>query len=212
MKSSYDGSHWGLSDWYPEIEKGIKEALINGDDFTTGWYSSKKEIASAKITMKNRWLEVEVSVSDDFDINGYASLEMDFRRSPTPHSIRWNIDSVRKMIDEAWNQAEKDQENNYTFAMYSIHNKKGNWVETYLVNVFGETEQPPGDNYHQWGWQEETTKLPPNVKEHLQKLMEQGKDTINFKGWIAKKVLGPPIDILNEQSPSYFDKYISGDR
>ena len=45
-----DGSHHGLTNWYPKVEAAIVEALAAGQPFTTGWYGSKKEIASARIT------------------------------------------------------------------------------------------------------------------------------------------------------------------
>jgi hypothetical protein len=38
MEKSYDGSKWGLADWYEDVEKGIKEALESRkENWTTGW-------------------------------------------------------------------------------------------------------------------------------------------------------------------------------
>ncbi len=70
MATSLDGSHWGLHDWYPEIEAGIKKALKRKTPWTTGWYSSKKEIASARLEFDGHTITAEVSVSDDFDTPG----------------------------------------------------------------------------------------------------------------------------------------------
>jgi hypothetical protein len=50
--SGCDGSHRGLADWYSDLEQGIKDALARGPaaQWTTGWYSSKHEIACGKIS------------------------------------------------------------------------------------------------------------------------------------------------------------------
>lgn len=38
-----DGAHWGLTDWYPEVERAIKEALSGTEDFDTGWWVFAKD-------------------------------------------------------------------------------------------------------------------------------------------------------------------------
>ena len=66
-----NGAHCGLSDWYKEGEAQLTAALAERVPFTTGWYSSKKEIASARIWSEDGVkIKVEVSVSDDFDTQG----------------------------------------------------------------------------------------------------------------------------------------------
>ena len=44
-----DGAHCGLSDWYEEGEAELTAVITERVPFDTGWYSSKKEIASARI-------------------------------------------------------------------------------------------------------------------------------------------------------------------
>ena len=44
-----DGAHCGLTDWYPDGHAELEQALKEKIPFDTGWYSSKKEIASARI-------------------------------------------------------------------------------------------------------------------------------------------------------------------
>ena len=44
-----DGAHCGLSDWYSDGRAELEQALKEKIPFDTGWYSSKKEIASARI-------------------------------------------------------------------------------------------------------------------------------------------------------------------
>ena len=95
-----DGSHCGLTDWYGEHEAALAKALTGKKDFDTGWYSSKKEIASARITRCNGKVIVEVSVSDDFDTVGRGEREV---TSPV------TLDSIREAIDKAWEDAEDDQ-------------------------------------------------------------------------------------------------------
>lgn len=86
-----DGSHWGLADWYPELEEAIQKAVNRGPgyEWTTGWYGSKKEIASANITCAKRELHIEVSISDDFDTPGYGDKLI-------PHTR--DLDVIREAI------------------------------------------------------------------------------------------------------------------
>ena len=91
--SQGNGAHCGLSDWYPEQEAALKAALEAKAPFDTGWYSSKKEIASARIRSEDGVkIKVEVSVSDDFDTEGlgYASTK------------DWTVKAVSAAIDSAW--------------------------------------------------------------------------------------------------------------
>lgn len=161
---SGDGAHCGLSDWYPEKEKALAEALASGKPFDTGWYGSKKEIASARISSDGKTVRVEVSVSDDFDTpgNGEATAE------PT-------LESISEAIQRAWEEAEGDQKGNRDYVGYAlIHwttaipsyakrpddkrtrfGRKHAQCLDYLILPAGDAEftSPPGDNYHYWGWQ-----------------------------------------------------------
>lgn len=137
-----DGSHCGLSDWYPENEAALQAALDAHEPFDTGWYASKKEIATARIYSEDGIkIKVEVSVSDDFDTEGigYASTD------------RWNLDDVSNEVSAAWTKAEQDQEDNQPFEGFSV-GRNGAWEETYLLSD-GTYDTPTGDNYYWWGWQ-----------------------------------------------------------
>jgi len=145
-----DGSHWGLSDWYPENEAALTAALSAGEPFDTGWYSSKKEIASARIySFEGKVIRVEVSVSDDFDTPGRASIT----------ASGATIAAVAEAVDQAWEDAEADRDANQTYEGFSILKTPegmllASWVETYLINTgWSEDLSPPGDNYSWWGWQ-----------------------------------------------------------
>ena len=184
MKTSMDGSHWGLSDWYPKIEAGIYDALSGPGDWTTGWYSSKKEIASACIPRAGNKIKVEVSVSDDFDTPGYC----DWTVKPAD-TVGETVDRIRDGINQAWEEAVTDQKTNRTWAMWSIHNPDGAWVETYLrdMSEWGD-DSPPGDEYHDWGWQGEEEDIPAGIKERLEEAMVDGSELIEVEGWTAKMV------------------------
>lgn len=149
MASYLDGAHWGLSDWYPEIEKGIQAALRRGKRYawTTGWYGSKKEIASAEITHIDGEIMVEVSQSDDFDTPGIGTVTI-------PHTK--DLVVLERAITEAWRQADHDMRANACYVGYSIL-VDGRWVETYIKKSGlaweFDYDSPPGDNYHRWGWQ-----------------------------------------------------------
>lgn len=140
-----DGAHCGLSDWYPEKEAALSAALDAHQPFDTGWYSSKKQIASARIWSSDGIrVEVEVSVSDDFDTNGRGEGSTDV----------WALDAISKIISSSWSQADDDRLDNAPYEGFSIHDPAGRWVETYLVcRDDGYLDCPPGDNYHWWGWQ-----------------------------------------------------------
>lgn len=143
-----DGSHCGLSDWYPENEAALQAALDAHEPFDTGWYASKKEIATARIYSEDGIkIKVEVSVSDDFDTEGVGYSSTD----------RWNLDDVSNEVSMAWTKAEQDQEDNQPFEGFSV-GRDGAWEETLILPAgWDENLQPPGDNYHWWGWQHDET-------------------------------------------------------
>jgi hypothetical protein len=159
-----DGSHWGLGDWYKDLESAISQATKRGKKYawTTGWYGSKKEIASANITHIGGEIEVEVSVSDDLDTEGIGSVSIKHTR---------DLDEIRDAIDKAWEMATENQKDNAVYVGYSVL-KGGAWVETYIRSigdpVFGCTyDTPPGDCYHQWGWQGEGD-IPEETKKKIE--------------------------------------------
>jgi len=143
-----DGAHCGLTDWYPELEAAITAALARGKGYawTTGWYSSKKEIASACITQRDGEITVEASVSDDFDTSGRGKRTIRFTK---------NLDRIRDAITAAWEEAEGDQRDNRVYAGFSVG--RGDQWEYTLILPAGDgylMDSPPGDYYHRWGWQE----------------------------------------------------------
>jgi len=142
-----DGSHWGLSDWYKEAEKELVETISAQEPFDTDWYSSKKEIASARIwSTDGKTINVAVSVTDDFDTIGKAERVTD-----------WSIEKIRWALEDAWQEAERDREANEEYVGFKLvkhSNESSSWIETYLVNIgWGESLSPSGDYYHWWGWQ-----------------------------------------------------------
>jgi hypothetical protein len=102
-----------------------------------------------------------------------------------------DLERIHDAIYTAWANAEQEQKDNSTVAMYCIGNREGekrtNWIETYLVDTsgFGEPE-PPGDCYHVWGYQEGSTEIPEDIREILKKKMEQFQKKIRCKNWIAE--------------------------
>lgn len=143
-----DGAHCGLSDWYEDGEAQIVAALAAHEPFDTGWYSSKKEIASARIRSEDgAKIKVDVSVTDDFDTpgSGYAS------------TTTWTVDAVQDCISTAWSKADNDRDDNQEYEGFGIidHSQTfASWVETYLLpRGWAESLEPSGDNYHWWGWQ-----------------------------------------------------------
>lgn len=150
-KCGASGAHCGLTDWYPELESALKDVLKRKVAFDTGWYGSKKEIASARIIRNVRGIYIEVSVSDDFDTEGSGSTWVT-TKNPT-------LEQIRKAIYKAWDKAEDNQKSNRLYVGFSVHNAKGNWIETIILpsDKGDGCEEPPGDYYPQWGLREETT-------------------------------------------------------
>jgi len=179
-----DGAHCGLSDWYERGEAELAAALADHAPFDTGWYGSKKEIASARIWSENGVVvKVDVSVSDDFDTEGFGYSSTD----------NWTLAAVAKAVGNAWHMAEKERKDNQEYAGFRI-GRGGQYEETYLVNV-GEDENPvpPGDYYHWWGWQHHETKsgqgIPhPAIPAEIVKAFEKWAQDWAF-GYHKKKKL-----------------------
>lgn len=67
-----DASVWGIADLREPYREALKQALAGGQPFTTGWFSSKKEIQSARVTRtrpKGRiFLEVTAAMDEGVDL------------------------------------------------------------------------------------------------------------------------------------------------
>lgn len=157
-----DGSHCGLSDWYDDKKHALKCAIRSKSDWTTGWYSSKKEIACANIRRFEGTYIIEVNVSDDFDTQGTAHNEFKTKSI----SVDFILDKIADLIDKTWEQADDDRQSNQVYRGFSII-KNGRCVETYILNATGELDYPPGDNYSEWGFQGEAV-IPNDVKKKLE--------------------------------------------
>jgi hypothetical protein len=142
-----DGAHCGLSDWYKEGEAELTAVIAERVPFDTGWYSSKKEIASARIWSEDGIeIKVEASVSDDFDTEGLGYTS----------TTDWTVDAVQQCISIAWDKAEQARNEAQRYEGFSVlqHREDGTaWVETYLVNIGWGDYPPLGENYYWWGWQ-----------------------------------------------------------
>lgn len=202
LNSGCYGAKWGPSDWYSEAEAAIAAALAEGrtSEWTTGWYGSKKEIVSARITSRNEQLEIGVSISDDFDTPGAG-------RRQIPHTQ--DLELIQKAISEAWEEAGEDQKDNQdyigwtvlteidSYAVYSGGKPKGKptrrqgWVETYIQphNDGWMFDYPPGDNYHQWGFQGEHD-IPEEIKQKLEAFIMEyvgGETDFTADGYTVKR-------------------------
>ena len=60
-----DASKWGLTDFYPEAEAKLREAIAGDDDFTTGWFSCKKECRYATYTREKGKVFIAVACCMD---------------------------------------------------------------------------------------------------------------------------------------------------
>lgn len=156
----YDGTHCGISDFYSDVEKTLTDALTSGNPFDTGWYSSKKEIQSGRIEKDTDKITVSVSVSDDFDTIGQASIDI---------PVDSELETICSALDECADLAEQDKEENQNYCGFSILNN-GRWMYTLILPVRDALEwdmAPGGDYYQEWGWQEETPDISAKCKNVL---------------------------------------------
>jgi hypothetical protein len=195
-----DGSHWGLSDWYKEKADALDAALRAREDFDTGWYSSKKEIASARIWAISGTIKVEATVSDDFDTVGigYSSTR------------DWNLIAVGNCVDQAMNRAEQDRADNEPYIGFTVLKKDSEglhpWIDTYLMSN-GDFHTPPGDYYHWWGWQDSeqdgvgihNPSIPKDTADQFEKWAsswafgEQPENHLQIGDWIIRPWRPEPI-------------------
>jgi hypothetical protein len=189
-----DMTHRGPFDFYERCEAEIKAAIASGLPFDTGWRSCKHEILSSRICRDaGGAFTCEVSVSDDFDTDGTGSESF----NPEPGDTAENLwEALETTMARAHEEAESDQKANQVFRGFSIHvkcrrkrqklqrwdkskprkisrsNRRSAWVETYILNIgqwWGPVDdEPPGDCYHQWGFQNEDLQIPLNVREALE--------------------------------------------
>ena len=159
-----DGAKWGPGDWYDDFREELVRALKSGEDFDTGWYGVKKEIQSARIWRDGRKLCVQVSVSNDFDIEGTCDgwLDLSGRLLVTEQHVEDFLEDFKEEIDKTLAAAEDNQKDNDFIGMFLIGKDQGPgmspWTLTFLVDWSGHGfDSPPGDSYHRWGWQEVET-------------------------------------------------------
>jgi len=157
FERAYDGSKWGVSDFYDDCEQALQAALDLGPDvrWTTGWWGAKKEIVSGRISAyADGFLLLEVSVSDDFDTPGMAETVI-------PHTN--DMATIVKHLDALHDEADQDRKDNAVFVGFSVI-KDNRWIETFILSTDWHYDVPPGDNYHKWGWQEDWEEIPDDVK------------------------------------------------
>lgn len=159
-----DMTKWGASDFYDDKKSELIAAIASGKPFDTGWGGCKKEICSSRVSFDGKTLTCEVSVSDDFDTEGVGSVSI-----PAPATL----DQVETALDEAHALAAQCQKDNADYTGFSIHqwDAKGPWVETYIAqrsDMAGYMDTPPGDNYHKWGFQDDTDEIPADARETME--------------------------------------------
>lgn len=209
-----EGSKWGVSDFYEDLEAAIDAALKLGPKFAwaTGWFSSRKEPYSAEIIAEDGKIYCRASATDDFDTDGLGEKVIDF----TP-----NIADVVVALDEALVDAVKDckQKSPHLYAVGKREgDKRADWLLTYLSHTDDTWDDvyPPGDYYQWWGWQDidweehgidpqepespeeaeaiakivdkEITEqgLPTEEREALERGMRKGEKIIRTKNWVAE--------------------------
>lgn len=179
--SGSDGSHWGVSDWYPEVEAALVSQLALGPDvrWDSGWWTSKKALASARIEAHgDGFLHINVVVFDDFDDEGDGHV-----------CISWTADLgvTRWILDVAWAAARTSLAARACYVGYMVINRRGMWVDTILVPS-GEGHRmakPPTDCYHKWGWQGDGP-VPLRVRKSFNRAIRHGADSAKSHGYCLR--------------------------
>lgn len=160
-----DMTHWGAGDFYARVEPEIVAALESGKPFDTGWRGCKKEILSSRLSCDGATVFCEASVSDDFDTSGSGKIDV---------IVPTTLKQVQAALSKAATLAEKERDANADYTGFSIHrgDADGPWEETYIARrsdmALLYMDQPPGDEYHQWGFQDTVDDIPTETKEALE--------------------------------------------
>lgn len=190
---AYYAAKWGISDLYTDCRQALEEAIGKPDDFTTGWFGAKKEIEYGRITREDGVYLIQASVSDDFDTMGEGSVKLNDLGGP-PARI---ADRLMEALDGALGEARANQIENRVYNGWAIgkaggDGKRANWVETYISpRGWGfELEEPPGDYYYAWGWQDDGDDVPKDVRDYFEEKIREGDEmdvTFSFQGWVCER-------------------------
>lgn len=150
------GVHYGPADFCVLHERVLHGALGSTEDFSTGWYSSRKELLTAKVTREGWALTLEVSVSGDSGAGGMGLVMLEITSDQHPEEL---FDRVSEGLDRAWNLAEEDRrwrERGVEFKITMVDSGSKIQVETIILPKDGDTSCPPGgDDFREWGFQGE---------------------------------------------------------
>jgi hypothetical protein len=183
----YDAAKWGVSDFYEDCEKALKDAIEAGEPFDTGWYSVKKEIQTGRVRYNGETITCEASCSDDFDTPGHGEAT-----AKIGESTEETFDNIVAALDTAIDEADENRKDNQVYIGYAIgkideNGERTNWIETYIqpveAGLFLNT--PPGDYYYKWGWQEEAKEIPQKIRKAFKKFIEEtyGAESAICGGW-----------------------------
>lgn len=172
-----DCCSWGPFELYEDHEKLLK--LVLEDDikqWDTGWAGCKKEIVSFRAARDGDEVVCQASCSDDFDTegNGGVVIHLDARETFQGDWVEHSYERILEGLGEAWGQGVDDRKENEVYQGYSIHfllkpeDTSGPSVETLILAKDPGYDEPPGDNYSEWGFQGET-ELPQYLKDWIER-------------------------------------------
>ena len=182
---------WGVADLYEWTGNALRKALEDGYDFDTGKWGAKKEIEYARIVRQGDQIKVTVWVYDDFDTEGKCELEFSVAECDVDRMMQ----KIENALDEAATGARKDKVENEVYEGFAlgeeIDGKRVNWIETYIAPK-GDgwmLDQPPGDHYHEWGWQEEGSEVPENVRDLCEAwvMTNPSESSFSVDGWMIER-------------------------
>ena len=194
-----NGSHWDITELYDDSEYKLELALQSKVAFTTGWYSVKKEIQSGRISRFFRdgkqAIICEASVSNDFDEQGLGSICFEanlISEDPELEEVMDVTRAIRSHLGEALEEAYQNQLDNKQVVLYAVLEifedgdmgvKESNWIESYVKDISPDEldDSPPGDFYHQWGWQGESSSIPQEVLDKLENHIHSARSDERFR-------------------------------
>lgn len=160
-KTGWYASKWGVSDFYEEAEKALREALASGEDFDTGWFDCKKEINSGRIVREDG--EITVSVT--------CSIDDLWESDDLIYDALWEVASIEQLLPEEIIDSIRDAACDDGIDDHTTMDETLPGSASYedIVAVLGRLEGAAGDHNH-----EMYKELCEIVKAHLEYMAENG--------------------------------------
>ena len=153
-----DWGKWGVGDFYPEAEEKLREVLLSGKTFNTGWHGYRKEIESMCILKDAEHITISCSTSMD-EVLEQEDLFSDFLTEEEMKKLTDDlVDEIRDAL--MWGDFSEDAESDVQIPpdsdfdtvvrqaeelMQECHDRLDDYfrecISTTLSIIYGESEE-----------------------------------------------------------------------